>query len=345
MPGRFWDRSWSVRVRVWVERAGRAVLGEGRLELLEAIERTHSISAAARQLGMSYRRAWLLVQEANAAAGLPLVSAKTGGQRGGGAALTAHGRDVVAVFRRLQSEVRDGAARQLPRLLHGPTTPTLHVFAAASLEEPINQLVPAFALHQPTVRVRVVFGASDELAEQLRAGAAGDVFVSADRKPLQALRALLLPGSVQKIAENALAAIGSSQNKTRPESLADLVQGEEPIAVARPTCPLGRYTSAYLREAGAATTLRRRLVEVDSAAAVGAAVRGGLAETGFAYASDAFTATDCRVLFRCKLRSVICYAGAVLRKSPHPEEAQAFLDFLRSEAGATRFRACGFVVS
>ena len=80
--GPAWGSDWSVGLRVWVERAGRAVLGKGRLELLEGIGRHGSISAAARQLGMSYRRAWLLVQDSNEAAGTPLVEAVAGGPNG-----------------------------------------------------------------------------------------------------------------------------------------------------------------------------------------------------------------------------------------------------------------------
>jgi molybdate transport system regulatory protein len=53
---RTWNRDWKVGLRVWIESAGRAILGKGRLELLEGIERFHSISEAARQMGMSYRR-------------------------------------------------------------------------------------------------------------------------------------------------------------------------------------------------------------------------------------------------------------------------------------------------
>jgi molybdate transport system regulatory protein len=74
---------WQVRVGVWVERQGRAVLAGGRLELLEAIDRCKSISGAARQLGVSFRHAWVTVQKINEAAGVPLVSAATGGARGG----------------------------------------------------------------------------------------------------------------------------------------------------------------------------------------------------------------------------------------------------------------------
>ncbi|HEV3005097.1 MAG TPA: LysR family transcriptional regulator, partial [Pirellulales bacterium] len=97
---------WSVGVRVWIERHGRALLGPGRLELLEAIDQWRSISAAAREIGMSYRRAWLLVQSINDAADGPLVEAAVGGLQGGGARLTNRGRHAAGMFRQLQGELR-----------------------------------------------------------------------------------------------------------------------------------------------------------------------------------------------------------------------------------------------
>ncbi len=80
-----WMADWTVGVRVWLERIGHAVLDPGRLELLEGIDRWCSISAAARQAGVSYRHAWVMVQEVNRAAGEALVEAATGGRHGGGA--------------------------------------------------------------------------------------------------------------------------------------------------------------------------------------------------------------------------------------------------------------------
>jgi len=112
-----WGDGWQVGLRVWVEREKRAVLGKGRLELLGAIDRHRSISAAARQLGMSYRRAWELVQSINEASGEPLVSAATGGTRGGGAQLTALGRWAVTVFGELQGQLQQAAATSLSRLV------------------------------------------------------------------------------------------------------------------------------------------------------------------------------------------------------------------------------------
>jgi len=79
-------------------------LGPGRAELLERIEQSGSISAAARQMKMSYRRAWLLVESTNAAFIEPLVQANTGGSGGGGAQLTAFGKDMLARYRALEEK-------------------------------------------------------------------------------------------------------------------------------------------------------------------------------------------------------------------------------------------------
>src|SRR5579864_5113017 len=115
-----WPKDWGVGLRLWIEQAGEPVLGPGRLQLLEGIDRHHSISAAARQMGMSYRHAWQMVQEINQAAGVVLVMAETGGASGGGARLTEPGRWVVAHFRQLHERVRQIASASLTRLAQDP---------------------------------------------------------------------------------------------------------------------------------------------------------------------------------------------------------------------------------
>ncbi len=98
----FGDKSrWKVRVRVWIYRDGEKVLGPGRAELLGHIEREGSISAAAKRMAMSYRRAWTLVREMNDRAGEPLVELATGGAGGGGAHLTPRGKEALAQYQRL----------------------------------------------------------------------------------------------------------------------------------------------------------------------------------------------------------------------------------------------------
>jgi molybdate transport system regulatory protein len=88
-------------------------LGPGKIALLEAIHRTGSISAGGRVHQMSYRRAWLLVEELNKVFGEPLVVAHPGGVRGGGAALTATGEKVVALYRSAERKMREAAAEEI----------------------------------------------------------------------------------------------------------------------------------------------------------------------------------------------------------------------------------------
>jgi molybdate transport system regulatory protein len=83
-------------------------MGPGKADLLQAIDRCGSISAAARELGMSYRRAWLLVDTMNQSFKEPLVVAETGGRHGGGARVTNLGKEVLRRY--LEMEAKAAAA-------------------------------------------------------------------------------------------------------------------------------------------------------------------------------------------------------------------------------------------
>jgi molybdate transport system regulatory protein len=87
-------------------------IGPGKIALLEAIKSAGSISAAARQLGMSYRRAWLLVEDINKSLREPAVAAATGGKQGGGAAVTAVGEEVIALYRAIERAAHSSAAEE-----------------------------------------------------------------------------------------------------------------------------------------------------------------------------------------------------------------------------------------
>lgn len=93
-----------------------AMLGPGKVELLERIRDTGSISAAGRQMRMSYKRAWMLVVEMNTAFSTPLVDSTRGGPNGGGAKLTAAGHTVIAQYRSLEATVVDTGAAQIATL-------------------------------------------------------------------------------------------------------------------------------------------------------------------------------------------------------------------------------------
>jgi molybdate transport system regulatory protein len=80
-------------------------IGPGKADLLEAIAQSGSISESARRLGMSYRRAWLLVDTMNRCFREPVVASATGGSGGGGAQVTPFGRKVLATYRRIETRV------------------------------------------------------------------------------------------------------------------------------------------------------------------------------------------------------------------------------------------------
>lgn len=89
-----------IRVKVngslWLESAGKHFFGPGPVELLERIAETGSISEAAKQMGMSYKKAWELVNTLNMQTGHPVVIPRTGGEKGGGSTITEEAKDLIS---------------------------------------------------------------------------------------------------------------------------------------------------------------------------------------------------------------------------------------------------------
>lgn len=92
------------------------MMGPGKAELLERIAAAGSISAAGREMGMSYKRAWQLVETMNAMFAEPLVHSIRGGAAGGGASVTETGQTVLAEYRALEDAARDAGAAHIARL-------------------------------------------------------------------------------------------------------------------------------------------------------------------------------------------------------------------------------------
>ncbi|HYI84708.1 MAG TPA: LysR family transcriptional regulator [Acetobacteraceae bacterium] len=103
-----------VRVSLRFELASGGRVGPGKIALLEAIAREGSIAGAARALGMSYPRAWALVEAVDLALGAPAVSRAPGGHRGGGAALTAAGTALIARYRDVEATAQRQAGPPPP---------------------------------------------------------------------------------------------------------------------------------------------------------------------------------------------------------------------------------------
>jgi molybdate transport system regulatory protein len=104
------------RIRISIVFESGARIGPGKAKLLESIRDTGSISAAARDMGMSYKRAWTLLDSMNQAFTEPVTTAAPGGAGGGGAVLTPFGLDVLERYRRIDKEAAAIAADDMAAL-------------------------------------------------------------------------------------------------------------------------------------------------------------------------------------------------------------------------------------
>jgi molybdate transport system regulatory protein len=114
------NRTPGARLRIVLERD--VAIGPGKADLLQGIEESGSIAAAGRRMGMSYKRAWYLVETMNRCFKAPLVEASKGGRAGGGARLTGLGREVLGCYRRMEAasaRAIEGDLQALRRHLSG----------------------------------------------------------------------------------------------------------------------------------------------------------------------------------------------------------------------------------
>jgi molybdate transport system regulatory protein len=102
-----------IELRLRIMRGGSIIFGPGRADLLALIQTHGSIAAAGREMGMSYKRAWALVDSMNTTFASPLVEAVKGGTGGGGAKLTEVGIDILTAYRSLERTSREAAAAPL----------------------------------------------------------------------------------------------------------------------------------------------------------------------------------------------------------------------------------------
>jgi molybdate transport system substrate-binding protein len=222
----------------------------------------------------------------------------------------------------------------------------LRVLAAASLTE----LVEALASRFEGGPVETAFGASSELARQIRDGAPADVFVSASPDWIDFLReAGAIAGTPMAIARNRLVCIASRRSELSvwaarsPRALLSQLAPDDRVAIAAEGVPAGEYARSALRSLGLAGEFLPRLVGQKDVRAVLHAVEQGELRVGFVYASDAKGA-DVAVLFGFDpaTHAPIEYHAAALRGAAEPARAQRFLDHLRGEAARGLLAEAGF---
>ena len=101
-----------IRIRCWIDIEGIRLFGPGRAELLSLIEKSGSISKAAKEMGMSYKKAWAMVDDLNARGRKPYVITQKGGQQGGGTALTETGKKAIIAYESLVRKLQTTADKE-----------------------------------------------------------------------------------------------------------------------------------------------------------------------------------------------------------------------------------------
>lgn len=100
------EKRMEIRSKLWIEVGGKPVFGRGRMMLLRAVEKHGSINSAAREIDISYRKAWGYIDAMEKRLGIPLVNRHTGGRHGGGTTLTREAADFLEKYGRLEEDIQ-----------------------------------------------------------------------------------------------------------------------------------------------------------------------------------------------------------------------------------------------
>jgi molybdate transport system substrate-binding protein len=235
---------------------------------------------------------------------------------------------------------------------------TLTVFAAASLTDAFTEIADAFKTENPDVEIIFNFGGSSSLATQLvEGGAPADIFASANTKQMQVVvDGERIAGEPVTFVRNRLVLIVPVENTGNIESLRDLENEGVKLVVAAPEVPVRDYTDAMLNKLAAdpeygedyrAAVVSNIVSEEENVRQVTAKVALGEADAGIVYRSDVTPdITDLveMLLIPDELNTLAEYPIAITNDSANPELAQAFIDFLSSEAGQSILTKWNFLL-
>jgi molybdate transport system substrate-binding protein len=237
----------------------------------------------------------------------------------------------------LKSQPEPAAAAEEPSVLR--------VGAAASLREAAQEIAARFGAAEPATRVELSFGASSELAAQLRAGAPLDVLLSADGEIPRALEAEGLGTDLGPFAGNRLVVVASPAAADRVKQASDLVSDAvQHIAMPGPAVPIGHYAREWLTQVGLLQAVEARIVQTENVRATLAAVDAGNADAAIVYATDARVETSARVAFEIPEgeQPRILYVALRASATKQPDTARRFLAFLGSNESASILQDAGF---
>ncbi|MCU1403758.1 MAG: Molybdate transporter [Glaciihabitans sp.] len=216
------------------------------------------------------------------------------------------------------------------------------VFAAASLKATFTELAADFKADNPGTTVALNFAGSSDLVTQITEGAPADVFASADTKNMTKVTAASLnEGEPVDFATNVLEIAVPRGNPAGITDLASLAETDVKLVVCAPAVPCGAATVAVETASGVALT---PVSEESSVTDVLGKVTSGEADAGLVYVTDVSTAGDAveGIPFDESSEAVNTYPIVALKDSDSVDVAQAFVDYIASDAGQDVLQAAGF---
>lgn len=237
----------------------------------------------------------------------------------------------------------------------------LTVFAAASMTETMKEITDLYKAVAPNVTIVYDFDSSGTLKKQIQEGADCDLFISAAQKQMDQLDITSDPSvntdqldmvdspTRVNLLENKVTLVVPEGNPAGITSFQDLTTGKlKLLAIGNSDVPVGQYTIDILKSLGTSTEELEKAGKVtygSNVKEVTTQVSQGAVDAGIVYATDAYSAgltvVDTATKDMCKQ---VIYPAAILKEAKHPEEAKAFLDFLKTADAAKIFESVGFSV-
>ncbi len=225
----------------------------------------------------------------------------------------------------------------------------LNIFAAASLQETLEQITENYCDKNPSATVNLNLDSSGTLKTQIEEGAPCDIFISAAQKQMDQLSSLELVDTDTRInlLENKVVLVVPENNPKGIMSFQDITEKADTIALGNQDVPVGQYSEEILTHLGILETLQSngKITYGSNVKEVTTQVSEGLTDCGIIYATDAFVAGLTIVDEASEdICTQVIYPAAVMKASEHKKEAQEFLDYLQTSEAKKIFEDVGFRV-
>lgn len=226
----------------------------------------------------------------------------------------------------------------------------LHVSAAASLTDVMNEIGADYEKEHPNVKVVFNYGSSGALQQAIENGGNADLFFSAAQKQMDALdkKGLLADGTRRDLLQNEVVLIVPKEGGQDIHSFDQLTSDKlKHIALGEPKgVPVGQYSEEILTKLGILDDVKAKAVYGSDVRQVLAWVASGEADAGLVYATDAAISNDVRIAAKAPegTHKDIIYPAAILKDTKHLDTAKDFLAFVTNDKNKERFAKYGFEV-